>query len=259
MTNIQFTLVQIDNYGPWTVTPHPRREPDLQAMQAQLYADLAQFVGTRSGYVFFARFDNVIAVTNGIGLDAHERLQELVANRYPVTVSVSVAAGRTPADALAAASTALQDAGSAQDGDRREVLRGDPIPGDARADDDVRIAHFDVVDATAKYTDRASAADVLVRVQRAYAELSEYLLRHDDAVAFFVGGDNVIAVCPALDRTRYAAAVRHVEEAADVELQVGVGRGRTAAVAGMAAKHALEDCRVNGSRVECAAAAAGGD
>ncbi|PSP81079.1 GTP cyclohydrolase IIa [Halobacteriales archaeon QS_1_68_20] len=259
MSNTQFTLVQIDNYGPWTVTPHPRREPDLQALQAQLYADLAQFVGTRSGYVFFARFDNVVAVTNGMGMDAHERLQQTVANRYPVTVSVAVAADRTPADALASASATLQEAGSAQDGDRREVLRGDPLPERARSDDDVHVAHFDVVDATAKYTDRASAAEVLVRVQRAYVELAEHLLHEDDAVAFFVGGDNVIAVCPNLDRARYAAAVDHVADAADIELQVGIGGGRTAAVAGMAAKRALEDCRVNESRVECATAAAGGD
>ncbi|HII51742.1 MAG TPA: GTP cyclohydrolase IIa, partial [Halobacteriales archaeon] len=26
MTNAQLTLIQIDNYGPWTVTPKPRRE-----------------------------------------------------------------------------------------------------------------------------------------------------------------------------------------------------------------------------------------
>ncbi|MDL0139842.1 GTP cyclohydrolase IIa, partial [Halobacterium salinarum] len=26
MTNTQVTLVQLDNYGPWTVTPSPRRE-----------------------------------------------------------------------------------------------------------------------------------------------------------------------------------------------------------------------------------------
>ena len=37
---IQMTLIQIDNYGPWTVTPRPRNESDLQILQAELYADL---------------------------------------------------------------------------------------------------------------------------------------------------------------------------------------------------------------------------
>ena len=30
---IQMTLIQIDNYGPWTVTPRPRTESDLQIVQ----------------------------------------------------------------------------------------------------------------------------------------------------------------------------------------------------------------------------------
>ena len=29
---IQMTLIQIDNYGPWTVTPRPRNESDLQIL-----------------------------------------------------------------------------------------------------------------------------------------------------------------------------------------------------------------------------------
>ena len=44
---IQMTLIQIDNYGPWTVTPRPRRESDLQRLQAQLYADLNSMMGMK--------------------------------------------------------------------------------------------------------------------------------------------------------------------------------------------------------------------
>ena len=40
VTNAQLTLIQIDNYGPWTVTPEPRREVDLQTLQSRLYADV---------------------------------------------------------------------------------------------------------------------------------------------------------------------------------------------------------------------------
>jgi len=88
VTNTQVTHVQIDNYGPWTVTPKPRREVDLQTLQSRLYADLCQLFGNRDGYVFFARFDNMVAVSNGLDVAHHELIQESVATlRLMVTGS----------------------------------------------------------------------------------------------------------------------------------------------------------------------------
>ncbi|MEZ3144314.1 GTP cyclohydrolase III [Halobaculum sp. MBLA0143] len=248
MTLTQATQFQIDNYGPWTVTPEPRREMDLQTLQSRLYADVAQFVGGRDGYAFYARGDNVVAVTNGIDRAAHRTLQESIANRYPVTVSVGVGVAEQPADALAAASERIQAAGSAQSPDRTEVLDGEfhTEPGP----DDVQVAHFDVDDATEKYTDRISEFDTFVEVETGYASLMRHLRTEHGALAFFVGGDNVIAACPDLSADDYRAAVDTVGEEAGVELKVGVGTGRTAHDAGMDAKHALEDCRHDGTTVE---------
>ena len=59
---IQMTLIQIDNYGPWTVTPRPRTESDLQILQARLFADLNSYFGSKKGLVFFTRFDNLLAI-----------------------------------------------------------------------------------------------------------------------------------------------------------------------------------------------------
>jgi len=250
VTNTQVTHVQIDNYGPWTVTPEPRREVDLQTLQSRLYADLSQLVGNRGGYVFFSRFDNMIAVTNGLDVADHELIQESVGNRYPVTMSLSVATGVTPAGALGTATEQLQDAGSAQDERRREILRGRTIDESFRTDSDVQIAHFDVNDATAKYTDQLNEFDTFIRIEQGYAELMRYMREAHDSLSFFVGGDNVIAVCPEVDESAYLDSVAHVNEAVDVELKVGVGRGPTARDAGMDAKHALERCRSNGSDVE---------
>jgi GTP cyclohydrolase IIa len=249
VTNTQVTLVQIDNYGPWTVTPEPRREVDLQTLQSRLYADISQLVGNRGGYVFFTRFDNMVAVTNGLDLAEHELLQESVGNRYPVTTSLGVATGTTPVEALGVATESLQDAGSAQDEGRREILRGRTVDADFRTDEDVQIAHFDVVDATGKYTDQLNAFDTFIEIEQAYAELMRYMRDAHDSLSFFVGGDNVIAVCPELDADDYRDAVDHVGEAVDVELQVGAGRGQTAEEAGMRAKHALETSRATGEAV----------
>jgi GTP cyclohydrolase IIa len=221
VTNTQLTLVQIDNYGPWTVTPEPRREMDLQTMQSRLFADLANFVGARDGYVFFTRFDNMIAVTNGLSYEDHALLQESIGNRYPVTVSLGIG-----------------------------VLKGAPIEATARSDDDVRIAHFDVNDATEKYTDQLNEFDSFIEIEQGYAALMRYMREAHGALSFFVGGDNIIAACPALSTEAYHTAIDHVEESVGVELKVGVGVGATAHEAGMTAKHALETCRHDGTVVE---------
>ncbi|RJX50850.1 GTP cyclohydrolase III [Halonotius pteroides] len=244
----QLTLIQIDNYGPWTVTPEPRREMDLQTLQSRLFADIAQFVGSRGGYVFFSRFDNMIAVTNGIGRAGHKSLQESVRNRYPVTVSLGIGTAETPAAALDAATEQIQAAGSAQDKSRTEVLAGEPLDGDADAT--THMAHFDVNDATGKYTDQLNEFDSFIHIERSYASLMEYMREAHGALSFFVGGDNIIAVCPELPTNAYQDAIDHVEDDVGVELKVGVGRGATAHDAGYDAKHALEDCRYEGTAVE---------
>jgi GTP cyclohydrolase IIa len=249
VTNTQVTHIQIDNYGPWTVTPEPRREVDLQTLQSRIYADLSQLFGNREGYVFFTRFDNMVAVTNGIGMEAHALIQESVGNRYPVTMSLSVATGRSPVSALGTATEQLQEEGSAQDHHRREILKGRPIDDQFRSADDVQIAHFDVDDATGKYTDQLNEFDTFIQIEQGYAELMRYMREKHGSLSFFVGGDNVIAVCPDLDREAYRDAVAHVNDAVDVELKVGVGRGSTASDAGMTAKHALEQCRKTGEVV----------
>jgi GTP cyclohydrolase IIa len=241
VTNTQVTLLQLDNYGPWTVTPEPRRETDLQALQADVYAELATRLGALEGYVFFGRFDNVVAVTNGLTRRDHERLQAGIRARFPITVSLSTARAETPAAALAAATTRLQDAGGAQEAARTEALcwNGAEV---APESGDVQLAHFDVVDATARYTDREDAYTALLRIQRTGLALAERL-HERGALSFFVGGDNFIAVCPSLDGREYEAVVDAVADDVGVDLRVGVGRGGTAGEAGMAAKLALEECR----------------
>ncbi|RLM53251.1 GTP cyclohydrolase IIa [Halobellus sp. Atlit-31R] len=250
MTNSQLTLIQIDNYGPWTVTPEPRREMDLQTLQSRLFADLAQFVGSRDGYVFFTRFDNMVAITNGLDKDDHQLLQESIGNRYPVTISLGTGTDASPVEALEAATAGLQRAGSAQDGDRREVLAGEYLSESRRTPSDVQIAHFDVNDATGKYTDRLNEFDSFIQIEQGYAALMQYLREEYGGLSFFVGGDNIISICPAMDEADYRDAISHVEAEAGVELKVGVGIAENPHVAGMDAKHALEECRHHGTDVE---------
>ncbi|MCT9097895.1 GTP cyclohydrolase IIa [Haloarchaeobius sp. HME9146] len=231
---MQWTLFQLDDYGPWTTTPHPRREMDLQTLQSRIYATLATGVDSVDGYVFPTRWDNLLAVTNGLDREGHERLQTRVRNRFPVTLSCGVGVDETPATAIADATAALQDAGSAQ-GDRREALRG------SFGEDtgDLTVAHFDVVDATGTYTDRDDAYSAHRTIRRGCDALADEMHERHGALTFFVGGDNAIAVCPA-GTTEFGTTIDRVQERTGTHWRVGVGHGATAHEAGMAAKHALE-------------------
>jgi GTP cyclohydrolase IIa len=79
-----------------------------------------------------------------------------------------------------------------------------------------------------------------------------YMREAHGALSFFVGGDNVISVVPEMSESEYQDAIDHVSDDVDVELKVGVGHGPTPHDAGIDAKHALEDCRYDGTRVEFA-------
>lgn len=250
MTNTEIALLQLDNYGPWTVTPEPRREMHLQSLQSRLYGDLSQFIGTRGGYVFPTGYDNLVAVTNGLSTDDLASMQTMVAERYPVTMSVSVASSDSPGTALAAATAALQDRGSAQSADRSGVLCGETLPPVERSPSDVQIAHFDVVDATARYTDELSAFDTHVTIDTAYSRLRDVLYDRYDTLAFFVGGDNMIAVCSGLADDAFRSVIDDVRASVRVELRVGSGVGETACDAGLLAKDALETCRHHGTTIE---------
>lgn len=243
---VRATLIQIDNYGPWTVTPEPRRETDLQTLQARLYADLCQSLGERGAEVFFSRFDNIVAFTEGISAEEHAVAQRSVNNRYPVTVSMGVADGGTPRDAVRRASALLQAEGSAQDAERSAHLATEL---DAEESGSVQVAHFDVEGATERYTDEIDAYGCQLLVQRAGLALMEEMWERG-ATTFFVGGDNYISVAPFLDRDAFVETLTVVEEHANVELKVGVGEGETPAEAGMRAKHCLERSRNGGGRVE---------
>ncbi len=246
MTSYQVALFQLDNYGPWTTTPSPRPEPTLQALQARLYADIVSAVGDQDGYAFYGRFDNMVGITPDLSRDAYRSIQRSIATTYPISVSIGLGDGQTPATALATATDRLQAAGSAQEADRQGVLAGETVS----TPSPLQVAHFDIVDVTNKYTDQETAYETLLRVRRAVSSLSAYLYDATGAITFFVGGDNAIAVCPDLSADQYHEAIAHVNQECDVEFQVGIGRDIYPVTAGLEAKEALEVCRETGTRVE---------
>ncbi len=234
------TLVQIDNYGPWTVTPTPRAEADLQILQSELYADLQRQFAAKGGLVFFTRFDNMLAVTNGVDMEDHLRIQKSIGNRYPITVSMGVGASETPYEAQRKATNILQNFGGAQSDERSEVLAVDSM---AKLDESfVQIAHIDINGITDTLTDIIPAYDTSFIVNRVQHFLMKKLIEKG-SLLFFIGGDNFMSPCNGLEPQGLLKIIEEIEDEINIALKAGVGKAPTAEKAANLADLALEEIR----------------
>ena len=222
---IQMTLIQIDNYGPWTVTPRPRTESDLQILQAELFADVQRLIAAKKGLVFFTRFDNMLAITNGLDAEDHMRIQRSIKNRYPITISMGVGAAETAHDAQRLATEALQREGGAQSSERKEILAIDSM--NVPEDSFVRVAHIDINSVTETLTDIESAFDTSFMVNRAQHYLMTKLREHK-ALLFFIGGDNFMSPCNGLSEEEIQDILIEIDEEIGIGLKAGIGRSPNA-------------------------------
>lgn len=239
MKKIQLTLVQIDNYGPWTVTPEPRHEGELQTMQAELFAELERQFTSHTGLAFQTRFDNILVITNGISLNEHRTIQKIVNKKFPVTVSMGLGAAPTPYEAQVLATLALQHAGSSRAPDRKSVLAGVDIS--PPNEDWVQLAHIDV-DRSTMLTDSEPIYDTHLLIQRTHLSLASALMRHN-ALVFYMGGDNFMAPSNGLDPNELMSIFSEVKRETGFELKAGIGNAQTAEVAARLASESLHEIR----------------
>jgi len=217
------TLIQLDNYGPWTCTLGNDREHKLQMLQSDLYSALLARFSELQGLVFFNRFDEMLAVTNGMTFENHKKIQQALEERFPVTLSMGVGVGKTPFEAQLVASKLLQQEGSAQSPTRSGVIAYERIlPLDKSH---VQVMHFDVDGITETLTDHASAYQTSLYVMTLYAELMKLFKRHE-ALVFFAGGDNFIGVANGLDTRAVESVIEDYRER-NVRLKCGIGMART--------------------------------
>lgn len=189
-TRTQLTLIQIDNYGPWTRTLGNDREHRLQILQAELYASLQKHFAAKDALVFFNRFDEMLAVTNGVTRKEHLEIQEKLLKNFPITISMSIGVGPSPYQAQMRASKLLQMSGSAQSEDRKRVLVSDET---LTLDEAYSgIIHVDV-DGITELTDHEHAFATSQKLVSAYAALMD-LFSHHDSLLFYLGGDNFMGV-----------------------------------------------------------------
>ena len=72
---IQITIIKIKGYGPWTLELGSDREAQLQILQSNIYIKLQEKFSERGGIVYSNRFDELVAITNGISLNQHIEIQ----------------------------------------------------------------------------------------------------------------------------------------------------------------------------------------
>lgn len=234
------TLIQIDNYGPWTVTPNPRNESDLQILQAELFADVQRQIAMKKGLVFYTRFDNMLAITNGLNEEDHIRIQRSIGNRYPITISMGVGTAKTPYEAQKIATEVLQKKGGAQSAEREEILAIYSLV--EPEDSFVQMAHIDINGVTNSLTDIIPAFDTNFLVNKAQHYLMTKLIKKG-ALLFFIGGDNFMSPCNELGTEELIEILEEIDNEINIALKAGVGRSYNAEDAAYMADLGLEEIR----------------
>jgi GTP cyclohydrolase IIa len=238
---LQVTLIQLDNYGPWTETLGSDREHKLQVLQADLYSAIQGSFAERDGLVFFNRFDEMLAVSNGLTLEDHQKIRDRVQQEFPITLSMAIGVAETPYQAQLRASKLLQEKGSAQSPTRKSFIVHQGILD--LANSHVQIAHFDIDGITQTLTDCASAYDTSLHVMTLYAKLM-WSFREREALLFYLGGDNFMSVANGVSIEQIDSLLDHYHSR-NIRLKCGIGIARTARKAAELAAMKLDVIRRN--------------
>jgi GTP cyclohydrolase IIa len=242
LDHIQITVVQVDNYGPWTETLGPDRESRLQVLQARLYAFLQENFSSKGGIVFFNRFDEMVAVTNGITVSEHKDIASKVERRFPVTVSMGIGSGADALEAAQKASAAVQSLGSAQSPLRRSSVSAFSTSEEGR----VEIAHLDIKNVT-RLTDKEPVyvtSNLIITLQRELIEKFQAVR----GLVFYLGGDNFMGVSAGLPREFYRGLYGYLVPIVG-GVRISVANATRARRAAELATQGLDRLRKNGGEI----------
>jgi GTP cyclohydrolase IIa len=233
---IQLTIIRIEGYGQWTVTLGSDREAQLQMLQARIYHDVQQLFSERDCIVFFNRFDEYFAITNGLSADDHRDIQYELTKLYDnMSMSMAIGAGKTAFEAnLNAYRERKENSRMLDSGDAR-------IFGSGRHADVAQIMHIDI-DSSAKVGNRLSPFEVTALVMKIYSRLADEFLKYN-SLAFFLGGDNVMVISNGMAKEQADKVIKNVTAGIDVRLNCGIGIGKTGRRAAEAATKALDTIR----------------
>jgi len=232
---IQLTIIRIEGYGPWTVTLGSDREPQLQMLQAKIYHDVQRLFSENNCIVFFNRFDEYFAITNGLDALDHKEIQHDLAELYDdLKMSMAIGAGKTAFEANLSAYSARKEC-KMLDNEAR-------IFGNVLDDADIaQIMHIDI-DSSTKVGSRLSPYEITTLVMKIYSRLAEEFLKHN-SLTFFLGGDNFMVISNGVTKEDADTVIKKVTAGTDIKLNCGIGIGKTGRKAAEGATKALDTIR----------------
>lgn len=233
---IQLTIIRIEGYGPWTLTLGSDREGQLQMLQARIYHDVQRMFTENNCLVYFNRFDEYFAITNGLSAAAHAKIQRELGKLYrDLKMSMAIGVGKTAFEASMNAYNARKE--------NRFLDEKARIFGSNDDADDLsaQIMHIDV-DSSTKLTGRLSPYEVTALVIKIYSRLAEEFLKLD-ALTFFLGGDNFMVVSNGVTQDQADSVIKKITADINIKLNCGIGIGKTGRKAAEAATKALDTIR----------------
>ena len=232
---IQLTIIRIEGYGQWTLTLGSDREAQLQMLQARIYHDVQRLFSERDSIVFFNRFDEYFAITNGLDIDDHRHIQHELTKLYDnMLMSMTIGVGKTAFEANLNAYRTRKE-GRMLDSNAR-------IFGSLQRPADVaQIMHIDI-DSSTKVGNWLSPYELTALIMKIYSTLAEEFLKHN-SLAFFLGGDNVMVISNGMTKEQADEVLKKVTAGNDIKLNCGIGIGKTGRRAAEAATRALDTIR----------------
>ena len=232
---IQITIIKITGYGPWTLTLGSDREHEIQMLQASLYLQIQKLFSEKNCLVFSNRSDEFFAITSGITLEDHIEIQKKLESSFDLKLSMSIGYGDSPFEANL----------SAYDGKKSEIKLNEEhnIFGfiDGQTESKVTIMHLDVDNLTSRGKTE-SPYEISSLIFKLYAKMSEFFLTKK-SLAFFMGGDNFMVVANSNYKESAEEFIDIIKNEFGIELNCGIGTGKTARDAVKLATKSLDTIR----------------
>jgi len=227
--------MKITGYGPWTLTLGSDREHEIQMLQASLYIQIQKLFSQKNGLVFLNRADEFIAITNGITLDDHIQIQKKLEASFDLKLSMSIGFGDSPYDANVSAHNGKKSI--------TKLNEEHNIYGfiDGKNESKITIMHLDVDNLTSK-SSTMSPYEISSLIFKLYAKMSEFFLSKK-ALSFFMGGDNFMVVANSNYKESAEEFIDIIKNEFGIELNCGIGTGKTARDAVKLATKSLDTIR----------------
>ena len=243
---IQITIIKIEGYGPWTLTLGSDREAQLQVFQANLYTDLQKLFSKIGAIVYFNRFDELIAISNGLSIEDHLSIEREINDMYnDVNLSMCIGTGATALDANIAAfhsrknNSLIERSKLVYANQQIQAVYGNSTK--STTDMFAQVLHIDIDNST-KVSNVLSPFEITTKIMMLFSKLINLFIEQK-SMTFFLGGDNFMVISNTVSKEKVSQITRRIYEDNKINLNCGIGLAHTGRKAVQAATEALDTIR----------------